>query len=123
MNFDQLIRFAVSEGASDVHVQTGAAPLLRINGQIRTVESPPISNEELRQFIVSIKRGLQPEQLDQAMVQGIDFSHAIAGVSRFRCNVYSHLGTPAMVMRVVHLRVPTLEELHLPPVLREITLS
>jgi twitching motility protein PilT len=123
MNFDQLIRFAVAEGASDVHLQTGASPLLRINGQIRTVDSPPVSNEELRQFIVSIKRGLKAEELDRAMVQGLDFSHAISGVSRFRCNVYSHLGTPAMVLRVVRLKVRTLEELHLPPVLREITLS
>ena len=41
MNFDQLIKFAVEQGASDLHFQTGAAPLLRINGQIRNVESPP----------------------------------------------------------------------------------
>ena len=40
MDFDQLIRFGVEQGASDVHLQTGAAPLLRINGQIRTVEAP-----------------------------------------------------------------------------------
>jgi len=123
MNFDQLIRFAVEQGASDVHFQTAAAPLLRINGQIRTVESPPVSSAELRQFILSIKPGLKAEQLDEAMVQGLDFSHSIPGVSRFRCNVYSHLGTPAMVLRVVRLKVPTLEELHLPAVLREITLS
>jgi twitching motility protein PilT len=123
MNFDQLIRFAVQEGASDVHLQTGALPLVRINGQIRTVESPPVLNDELRQFILSIKHGLEAENLDQAMVKGFDFSHAIPGVSRFRCNVYSHLGTPAMVLRVVRLKVPTLEELHLPAVLRDITLS
>ena len=43
MNFDQLIRFGVEQGASDVHLQTGAAPLLRINGQIRTVEAPPVA--------------------------------------------------------------------------------
>jgi twitching motility protein PilT len=123
MNFDELIRFAVDEGASDVHLQTGAAPLLRINGQIRTVESPPVSSEALRQFIVSIKRGLKLDQLDQAIFQGLDFSYAIPGVSRFRCNAYSHLGSPSMVLRVVRLKVPTLEELHLPAVLREITLS
>ena len=45
MNFDQLIRFAVEQGASDVHLQTGASPLLRINGLIRTVESPPVDNQ------------------------------------------------------------------------------
>jgi twitching motility protein PilT len=123
MNFDQLVRFAVEQNASDIHLQTGAAPLLRISGQIRTVESPPITENELRQFVLSIKRGLAAEELDQAMVAGLDFAHAITGFSRFRCNVYSHLGTPAMVMRVVKLKVPSLEELHLPAVLRDVTLS
>ena len=123
MNFDQLIRFAVEQNASDIHLQTAAAPLLRINGQIRTVESPPIAENELREFVLSIKRGLPAEKLDEAMVAGLDFSHAIPGTSRFRCNVYSHLGTPAMVMRIVRLKVRSLEELQLPAVLRDITLS
>ena len=91
MNFDQLIRFAVEQGASDVHLQTGASPLLRINGLIRTVESPPVANQDLRQFILSIKKGLTADQLDQALVEGLDFSYAIPGVSRFRCNIYSHM--------------------------------
>ncbi len=60
MNFDQLIRFAAEQGASDIHFQTGASPLLRISGQIRAVESPPLTGQELRQFIVSIKPGLRP---------------------------------------------------------------
>ncbi len=123
MNFDQLIKFAVEQSASDIHLQTGASPLLRINGQIRTVESQPITGDELRQFVLSIKPGLTAEKLDEAMVAGLDFSYAIPGMSRFRCNIYSHLGTPAMVMRVVKLKVRTLEELQLPPVLRDITLS
>ncbi|MGO9471337.1 MAG: type IV pilus twitching motility protein PilT [Isosphaeraceae bacterium] len=123
MNFDQLIKFAVEQSASDIHLQTGASPLLRINGQIRTVESQPITGNELRQFVLSIKPGLTAEKLDEAIVAGLDFSYAIPGMSRFRCNVYSHLGTPAMVMRIVKLKVRSLEELQLPPVLRDITLS
>jgi twitching motility protein PilT len=123
MNFDQLIKFAVEQNASDVHLQTGAAPLLRINGQIRTVESPPISSEALLQFIVSLKPKLALDQVEEMMVPGLDFSYAIPGVSRFRCNVYSHLGTPAMVLRVIKLKIRTIEELQLPPVLRDIALS
>jgi len=123
MNFEQLIKFAVEQSASDIHLQTGASPLLRINGQIRTVESQPITGNELRQFVLSIKPGLSAEKLDEAMVAGLDFSYAIPGMSRFRCNVYSHLGTPAMVMRIVKLKVRTLDELQLPLVLRDITLS
>jgi twitching motility protein PilT len=123
MNFDQLIRFAVEQGASDVHLQTGASPLLRINGLMRTVESPPVGADDLRHFILSIKKGLTAEQLDRALVEGLDFSYAIPDVSRFRCNIYSHMATPAMVMRTIGLKVRTLEELKLPPVLRDITLS
>jgi twitching motility protein PilT len=123
MNFDQLIKFAVEQNASDVHLQSAAAPLLRINGLIRTVESPPVSEQELRQFILSIKPGLSAEALTPGMVQGLDFSYAIPGVSRFRCNVYSHLGTPAMVLRVIKLKIRSIEELQLPPVVRDIALS
>lgn len=123
MNFDQLIRFAVEQGASDVHFQTGASPLLRIGGLIRAVESPPVSADELRSFILSIKPTATAATLPALMVEGLDFSHEVPGLCRFRCNVYSHLGTPAMVMRVVRLQVRSMEELQLPAVLHDIALS
>jgi twitching motility protein PilT len=123
MNFDQLIKFAVEQNASDLHFQTGASPLLRINGQIRNVESPPLTGDMLRQFILSLRPRLTAEALDDMIVGGMDFSHAIPGLARFRVNVYSHLGTPAMVMRVIKLKIRTIEELQLPPVIRDIALS
>ena len=123
MDFDQLIRFGVEQGASDVHLQTGAAPLLRINGQIRTVDASPVAAPALRQFILSIKHGMTPEELDRAMYEGLDFSYGIEGVARFRCNVYSHMATPAMVMRIIGLKIRTLDDLKLPEVLKTITLS
>jgi twitching motility protein PilT len=123
MNFDQFIRFAVEQGASDVHLQTAALPLLRINGQIRAVESPPVVDHDLREFILSIRKGIAADQLDRILFEGLDFSYSIPGVARFRCNIYSHLGTPALVLRVIKLKIRTLEELQLPPVLRDITLS
>src|SRR5271166_4633662 len=118
MDFEQLIRFAVEQGASDVHLQSGAAPLLRINGQIRTVDAPAVEAADLRRFILSIKHGMTPEALEHAMFQGLDFSHAMPGVSRFRCNVYSHMGTPAMVLRIIGLKIRSLDELKLPEVLK-----
>jgi twitching motility protein PilT len=123
MNFDQLIKFAVEQGASDLHFQTAAAPLLRINGQIRTVESPPLTAELLKQFILSLRPRLTADALDESIVKGLDFSYYIPGLSRFRVNVYSHLGTPAMVMRVIKLKIRTVEELQLPPVIKDIALS
>ena len=73
MNFEQLIKFAVEQGASDLHFQTGAAPILRINGQIRNVESPPLADEVLRQFILSLRPKMTPEELDARLVEGPRF--------------------------------------------------
>ena len=123
MNFEQLIKFAVDQNASDLHFQTGASPLLRINGQIRNVESPPLTEDVLKQFILSLRPSIKPEELDEKIYQGLDFSYFVPGLSRFRVNVYSHLDTPAMVMRVIKLKIRTIEELQLPPVIKDIALS
>src|SRR5262249_8255754 len=61
--------------------------------------------------------------LQDAIVRGLDFSYAIEGLARFRCSAYSHLGTPAIVVRVIKTVIPTLEGLHLPDVIRDIALS
>ena len=81
MNFDQLIKFAVEQNASDLHLQTGAALLLRINGQMRNVESPPLTNEVLRQFILSLRPKMTADELDLQLVQGLDFSYGSSCVS------------------------------------------
>src|SRR4051794_11113406 len=123
MNFEQLIKFAVDQNASDLHFQTGASPLLRINGQMRNVESPPLTADVLKQFILSLRSSLRPEELDDKIYHGLDFSYFVPGLSRFRVNVYSHLDTPAMVMRVIKLKIRTIDELQLPPVIKDIALS
>jgi twitching motility protein PilT len=123
MNFDQLIRFAVKQGASDIHLQTGAVPTLRINGSIRTMESPPLSAHELKPFILSLSRRVTEANFDQMIVEGVDLAYALPDLCRFRCNIYSHLGTPALVMRVIMPTIRTIEELNLPPVLRDVALA
>ena len=61
--------------------------------------------------------------LDEALVAGIDFSHTIAGLARFRCSAFSQLGTAAMVVRVIRTKIPSIEDLNLPPVIHDIALS
>src|SRR5437868_9507357 len=117
------MQFAVEHGASDLHIQAGAPPMLRIAGQPRFLEGPALTGEETRQYISSIVPQRHTDHLDAAIVGGIDFSHTIGGLARFRCSAFSHLGTPAMVIRVIRSKIPSIEELGLPPVIREIALS
>lgn len=123
MKFDQLIRFAVEQGASDLHFQTGAVPNLRINGSIRTIESPPLTADQLKSFIISLSRRVTSENFDRMIFEGVDLAYSIPDLCRFRCNIYSHLGTPALVMRVIMPKIRTVEELNLPPVLKDVALS
>ncbi len=123
MNFDALLRFAVENKASDLHVQAGAVPMLRIGGQIRPVAGGPATADELRQIAATLLKLNPGETVEDAFVAGRDFSHAIEGVARFRCNTYSSLGEPAMVLRVIRLAIPTVEDLLLPEVLKDVALS
>ncbi len=95
MDFGKLLRFAVEHDASDVHLQAGLAPVLRIGGIIRATDQPPLMDEELHNFIVSIAPPRMRENADDRMVAGLDFSYAMPGVSRFRCSAYHQLSARA----------------------------
>src|SRR5262245_58078360 len=123
MDLDKLLQFAVERGASDLHIQAGAPPMLRIGGQPHFVETPPLTGAETRAFISSIVPRHHADHLDAAIVQGLDFSHTTDGLARFRCSAFSHLGTPALVIRVIRTGIPSIEELNLPPAIHDIALS
>ncbi len=120
MTIDQLLRFGVEHHAADIHLQTGSAPQMRIDGQLRAIESPPLTDEQLREFIRSIGPRAVLEDIDKALLEGIDFSYSLQGVARFRCNLYSHIGAPGLVIRLIPVTIRTLDELHLPPVIAEL---
>ncbi len=73
MDFHTLLRFAVEHDASDVHIQTGAAPRMRIAGQVRTVEMDAVSDDNLRGFIASIAPEAKQADLGAAIKSGLDF--------------------------------------------------
>jgi len=123
MDFKGLLKLAVSKGASDLHLQTLAPPMMRIAGQMRAVGSPPLSNDDLLGFIASMGPGVDQEALPTAIIAGLDFSHKIPGFCRFRCSAYSHLGNAGLVMRVIREQIPAFDSLSLPGAIQDIALS
>ena len=120
MTIDQLLKFAVEQGAADLHLQAGTAPRLRIGGGLRELESPPLTDEQVRQYIRAIAPRAVVDDIDAAMARGRDFSYAAPGLARFRVNLYSHLGLPGLVLRVIAPTIRTVEELHLPRVVADV---
>src|SRR3972149_6305538 len=123
IDLQKLLRFAVEKSASDVHLQALAAPMMRIAGQMGAVNTDPLADEEIRRFIASIGPKTLEDDLDTAMVRGLDFSYEISGLSRFRCSAYRHLGKAGIAMRIIRFQVPSIEELHLPKVIHDIALA
>ena len=123
MDFPQLLRFAVEHDASDVHIQAGLPPNLRIGGILRATSVPAITDEELHNFIGSIAPVRFRSNLEDRITAGLDFSYAMTGVSRFRCSAYRQLGQSGISMRVIKSKIRSVEELHLPQVVNDIAMS
>lgn len=120
MTIDQLLKFAVGQDAADLHLQVGVPPRLRIKGQVREIDAPALTDDALRGFIRAIAPRVVVDDIDAAMARGWDFSYGAPGLARFRVNLFSTLGQPGMVLRVILPKIRTVDELHLPPVIREI---
>jgi twitching motility protein PilT len=122
MNFEQLLKFGVDQGATAIHLQAETTPQLRIGGLIRNVEGASVKAEELRAFSASIAPKPVDGDPDQPRPLGLPFSAAI-GSSRFRCVTFTHIGGPALVLRVVPATIRSIEELQLPRAVRELALT
>lgn len=123
MDFNEILQFAVEQGASDLHVQTAAPPLLRISGEMRRMDMEPATDEQTKGWIASILPQSSGYDLDTASTQGLDFSYALPGLARFRCSVYRQLGKFGIVIRVIRLDVPSINDLNLPKVVHDIALA
>jgi twitching motility protein PilT len=123
MDFHALLQFAVSHDASDVHLQAGLRPIVRIGGLVKSTDQPALTDEQVLKFISEIAPARFRDNIEDRMVKGLDLSYAIPGVSRFRCSAYRQLGMSGISMRIIKSKIRTIEELHLPPVVSEIALS
>jgi len=112
MDFESLLRTAVKNNVSDVHIQAQSPPMVRINGKIRTVDMPTLENEQILGFIATMSRRTDRDAIQAALVEGFDFCHKAEGVGRFRCSAYRQQGHFGIVMRVIKTEAPSLEELN-----------
>jgi len=110
----------VSQSASDLHLAVGRKPTLRIDGALVPIQDTQLLTvEAIEGMINELLRSDQKERLAQDKT--IDFSHSFDNKARFRVNVYYQRGTMAAAFRFVPAKIKTLEELNLPPVLRDFT--
>ncbi|HOD17636.1 MAG TPA: type IV pilus twitching motility protein PilT [Candidatus Cloacimonadota bacterium] len=119
MTIQDLLRFTAEAGASDLHVSSGSHPMVRVNGRMKRLNLPIMTEEELRELIFSVMNDVQKEMFTQNLE--IDFSTKLSNDVRFRVNAFSQINGIAAAFRVIPNEIKQYEELHLPEVLKKLT--
>jgi len=118
VNLHQLLRAMIEKGASDMHITTGAPPLLRIDGAIVPLKIPPLSPVETKQLCYSVLTEEQKIQFEKT--KELDLSFGVKNLSRFRANIFLQRGAVSGAFRSIPFKILTFEELGLPAIVAEL---
>ncbi|WP_460231593.1 PilT/PilU family type 4a pilus ATPase [Aurantivibrio plasticivorans] len=120
-NLHSLLESMAVLKASDLYLNPGAPPMFKVNGELRWVKETPLEENEVEQLVLE---SLDQEQIEKFQLNlEVDLSLQIKNGGRFRLNVYRQKGQVALVARHIKNIIPTIEELHLPPVLKELIMA
>ncbi len=116
---DDLLRRAVESKASDLHLKVGNHPYLRVDGLLTPLtDVVRITPEEMLSMAFSMMTNRQKQKFKETAE--LDMAYGVAGLGRFRVNVFQQRGNVGMVLRVIPTKIRTTEELNLPPVVSQI---
>ncbi len=118
LEMKDLLQLTIEEGASDLHLAVGAPPVLRVNGTMEHLDSPPLTPEDTERMMKSITSPDQQQKLRE--VGGVDFGFGFGDSARFRVSVFKTKGHVGIVLRLIPSTLLTLEQLGLPPQVKEL---
>src|SRR5258708_6565228 len=119
ISIDDLLRRAVENKASDLHLKVGNHPYLRIDGLLAPqTDVPRVTPEEMLSMAFSMMTNRQKQKFKETAE--LDMAYGVAGLGRFRVNVFQQRGNVGMVLRVIPTKIRAIEELELPKVLARI---
>jgi twitching motility protein PilT len=119
IDLNVLLDTLVKSGGSDLHLVAGSPPFIRVNGELRRMEHPPLTADETKQTSFGIA---PPDRRAQLQDQGeADFAFSVAGLGRFRVNAFRQRGAYSLAMRRVRIGSASFEALGIPPVVRQLS--
>ncbi len=121
MDFDALLQLVVHKKASDLFITTGWAPSLKINGELQAISKSRLSNSQTLEIVLSI---MTPEQKEEFKTTNeCQFAIQRHHIGRFRVSAFTQRSSAGMVLRRIESKIPTAEELGIPPILNELAMT
>jgi twitching motility protein PilT len=115
----ELLGFAKKENASDIHISSGEPLMIRIDGDIRKIDAPPLSKEEVHKVLYDILNDQQRKIYEE--FHELDFAIAFGDTGRFRVNAFLQQRGESIVFRTIPTVIPTLEQLGVPKIIEDLT--
>jgi twitching motility protein PilT len=118
MDITQLLAFGVEQGASDCHLSSGEPPMLRIHGDLKKLEHPALSRDDVHGMVYDIMNDANRKTFEE--FHEVDFSFELGDIARFRVNAFMKLRGEAAVFRTIPTTVLTLDQLGMPAVMKDL---
>src|SRR5689334_25229412 len=106
MHVNDLLKIAVEHGASDLHLKVGSYPMMRVRGElVPATDSKRLDHEDVVAMSATVMSTVQRQKFKDT--QEVDLAYSVAGLGRFRCNVFQQRGTIGLVFRVIPIQIRT----------------
>src|SRR3989338_6290259 len=109
MDISEILTFTKEQGASDLHISSGEPPIIRIHGDVRKIDMPLLSKEQVHTMLYDVLNDQQRKVFEEK--KEIDFAIDLKGIARFRVNAFYQSRGEAIVFRTIPTKVMTLEDL------------
>lgn len=120
MDITELLAFGVKNNASDLHLSAGLPPMIRVDGELRRINVPPLENKTILSLIYDIMNDKHRKYFEEHLET--DFSFEIPELARFRVNVFNHDRGAGGVFRTIPSEILSLEQLNMPPIFKDIAM-
>ena len=120
MDITELLAFSAKQGASDLHLSAGLPPMIRVDGDVRRINLPPLEHTEVHSLIYEIMNDKQRKDFEEFLET--DFSFEVPGVARFRVNAFNQNRGTGAVFRTIPSKVLTMEDLEMGEVFKDIAM-
>ena len=121
MDITQLLAFSVKNKASDLHLSSGVPPMIRVDGDMKRINMPPLTHKEVHSMVYDIMNDSQRKAYEEFLE--VDFSFEIDGLARFRVNAFNQQRGAGAVFRTIPSKILTLEQLNAPRIFGDLALK
>ena len=121
IDFTSFLKLMAHQKASDLFITSGMPPSIKVHGKISPITQTPLTSQQSRDLVLNVMTPAQREEFEKT--HECNFAIGVAGVGRFRVSCFYQRNQVGMVLRRIETRIPTIEELNLPPVIKTLAMT